>query len=165
MTGSKTKYYLDTFLPIGAASYFGYKQYKNEPDNIQKLLIMVALIYIGLRLIVPKISGEIASEVDKPAKSTVTSTGVTVPEATPKLKSLTDQLYEDIDGLAGHSSSLYETLAALPAMDLLVIYNDWQDRYYHKDKETLIQALDNETYWWSDSANVKTIISKIQSVM
>ncbi len=165
MTGSKTKYYLDNFLPLGAASYFGYKQYKAEPDNIQKLLIMVAIIYIGLRLVIPKVSGEIASEVDKPKKSTVTSTGTPVPEATPKLKSLTDQLYEDIDGLAGHSSDLYETLAALPAMDLLVIYNDWQDRYYHKDKETVIQALDNETYWFGDASNVKVIISKIQSIM
>lgn len=156
---SQLKTTLDNIGPVAIATYIGYKTYKEDPMNHQRWILMALGIFIAAKYVLPMVTKEIFSIVDKPDK---VDGGAPVDS---RIRTYTDRLYNDIDGFAGHSSDLYKELAALPSADLLAIYNDWLDRYYHFDKENLITALNNETYWLSDSKNVKIIISKIQSMM
>ncbi len=60
---------------------------------------------------------------------------------------LTDALQQDIYEVWGiRNNSIYEQVAALNDIELLAVYNDYTDRYYSKDSETLIQAMNGEIY-------------------
>lgn len=57
----------------------------------------------------------------------------------------TDAIFNDIDEIFGfHSSVPYEALNKLSNSGLVAVYNDWNRRYYSKDNETIVQAIQGE---------------------
>jgi len=61
---------------------------------------------------------------------------------------ITDEIYNDISGLTLFGSSrnfdAYVNLNSLSDADFVRVYNDWNNRYFSKDKETIRQAINNE---------------------
>lgn len=62
------------------------------------------------------------------------------------VQKLTDDLYEDIYSWGTRNSEPYIALLALSNTDFVRVYNDWNARYYFKDKETLKQAIGGEVF-------------------
>ncbi|HMV91531.1 MAG TPA: hypothetical protein PJ995_21560 [Cyclobacteriaceae bacterium] len=57
---------------------------------------------------------------------------------------ITDRLHEDIYGNGFRDNDVYSMLLALPDEKIKAIHNDWMNRYFDVDKETLKKAIDGE---------------------
>lgn len=151
---------INSLGPLALAGYVGYFQYKKDRDNLQLLAIWAIGTYLLALWIVPKITGELKGLMTKPPHIEAGA------EITPKIRQYTDSLDQDIYEKWGtRNSAIYATVAVLPNADLSAIYNDWQERYYSKDNQTLVQAMEDETYYFETKKNANTIISRLKTLI
>lgn len=60
----------------------------------------------------------------------------------------TDNLHEDITEIWGfRNSKPYSDLLSLSNTQVVAVYNDWNNRYYSEDNETLYQAIAAERFY------------------
>lgn len=62
------------------------------------------------------------------------------------IRSIVDDIKQDIYSWGPRRSKPYTDLMALSDTDFVRAYNDWQDRYYKLDKETMRQAMEGELF-------------------
>lgn len=81
--------------------------------------------------------------------------------------SLTDALYKDIKGvslLGYHDTTPYFELNKLSDGNLVIVMNDWDNRYYGKNKETLFEAISNEYFLFNQIDTVNAIVSRLKKL-
>lgn len=84
----------------------------------------------------------------------------------------TDALYNDIVcWFCTRDIAAWQDLLELSNSQIVAVYNDWNKRYYEKDKQTLVQALKGEyttsiifgtALDWKDLAD--TVVARFQSL-
>lgn len=79
----------------------------------------------------------------------------------------TEAIWKDLDCVfCTHDSAPYEALMRLSNSQLVSIYNDWNARYFKKNNETLIQAIEADfTVWnstWATTAS--NVITRLESL-
>jgi hypothetical protein len=62
---------------------------------------------------------------------------------------VTDAIYRDIYSWGLRSTQPYRDALNLSNSQLVAVYNDWNKRYFQKDKETLPQAIAGERTLWN----------------
>lgn len=68
----------------------------------------------------------------------------------------TDAIYQDIYEVLGmHNKAPYVELLKLSNTELVAVYNDWNKRYYSKDKETIVQAIKGEWTIWNFESDIR----------
>lgn len=133
-------------------------KYKTVIGIVVTIIIIIAVIYIlGRRSIKKQIPKDVELPSDtQPGGQTNFNPGP-----------YTDAVYEDITEIIGTRDSLpYQALLSLSNTQLVAVYNDWNQRYYTKLKETLTQAISKEyTIWnysWTSVAG--TLIDRLKSL-
>lgn len=79
-------------------------------------------------------------------------------------KPFTDALYNDIYSgpWTARNVQAYEDALKLGNMELTAVWNDWIDRYYKKDHETLLAAMSDE-YWSFLDGRFRPIKTQLQN--
>lgn len=78
---------------------------------------------------------------------------------------ITDALKADIYSYGTRDSSPYQAALKLSNAQLGEVYNDWNKRYYRKDKETLLQAIKGEfSFWASTTVPMELLVEKLQQM-
>ena len=79
----------------------------------------------------------------------------------------TDSLYNDLYTVVGfHSSQPYQDALELSNSQLVAVHNDWNKRYFSKDKQTLSQAIQADYSIWNSawSATSNALVQKLRNL-
>lgn len=118
-------------------------KYKTVIGIVVSIIIIITVIYILGRRSIKK---QIPKDVELP--SDTQAGGQTNFNPGP----FTDAVYEDITEIIGTRDSVpYQNLLGLSNSQLVAVYNDWNQRYYSKVKQTLTQAIADEMTIWNYS--------------
>lgn len=133
-------------------------KYKTVIGVVIGIIIIIAVIYIlGRRSIKNRIPKDVELPPDtQPGDQTNFNPGP-----------FTDAIYEDISEIIGvHDSQPYQALLGLSNSQLVAVYNDWNQRYYNKYKQTLTQAIAGESSVWNYSwlSVAGTLIDRLKSL-
>jgi hypothetical protein len=120
-----------------------------RPSTIIVLIVIAVLVYVylsgrkaGKNKASDSIKKDLKVDVDK--KLLVDKDGK---EFDPK--PITDRLYKDIKGITllanQRDVEVYQVLTAMPDERIKAVANDWLDRYFDEDKESLRKALSSES--------------------
>jgi hypothetical protein len=78
---------------------------------------------------------------------------------------ITDSLYNDISCIVCiRNNKAYEDFVSLSNSQVVAVHNDWNKRYFSKDKETLHQAIDGEYSVGEGSGLMKAATDRLQSL-
>lgn len=62
----------------------------------------------------------------------------------------TEAVWKDLDCIfCTHDAAPYEALMKLSNSQLVSVYNDWNKRYFNKNNETIIQAMNGDWSGWN----------------
>lgn len=64
---------------------------------------------------------------------------------------ITDDIFEDLDEVAGtHSAMPYNNALTLSNSQLVAVWNDWNNRYFESfDNKTMTQAIQGDSSFWN----------------
>jgi hypothetical protein len=133
-------------------------KYKTGLIVMVSIIIIIVIVYILGRRSIKK---QIPKEVELPSDTQSGNSSNFNPGP------YTDAIYEDITEIFGtRDSKPYQDLLGLSNTQLVAVYNDWNQRYYSKSKETLTQAIAKETTIWNYSwlSVAGTLINRLKSL-
>lgn len=181
MDSQQVKSSINLILPLGVSSVIAYKAWQNK-YNWQAVIGLLLLSWFVLWLIT-RSAVKLVSSNATPSDANIliggNSNGMGTGSSiinTFAPEGWADSLKADIysGAFTERDHRLYDSLAKMSTDKLVAIYQVWQDKYYSKDRETLIQAMNGEHYgngWFEGglfgglptTKNVATIIDKLRS--
>lgn len=162
----ETKKTIDLLVPAVLTAYVGYFFYTKNGKNWQSIAIAAGIAFLLSYIIVSQITKAVYAAATKPEDLDIKpdlSSGGTGSVFNPA--TYTDRLKKDIYSYGFRDASIYADLVALSTAELVQVYNDWNERYYSLDSETMIQAMNGESYGIGflneTPTNVKNIIKRL----
>lgn len=167
----ETKSSIDLILPAGAAAYMAYNLYTKGKGKKQwqQVLIPTAIVFAIVWLVTSRITktilakketpGDLTGNYDTPTK--VAGGGGDVSGAGFNPAPYTARLHSDLYEFGFNSHSLYTELNTLSNAQLQAIYNDWKDKHYHEESETLTAAIDDE---WLPGSEMKVLMARLRAI-
>lgn len=155
----------NTVLPLaamGLAYYFGSKGKKSQNE----ILVLVAVVGLLSWICARSISKQLIALSEAPEHVNVDPDAAGTIDEDFDPTQLTNKLKDDIYGWGFRDGDLYAELAALSNANLMKVYNDWTDRYYSEDNETMVEAMEGENYGITSSYtyNAENIINRLKGM-
>lgn len=165
---------IDIIVPTLGAAYAFYYLKEKQDLKMERLLIYTAVAWVVLFLLTSKITKSIRNSAKAPEDIVRTNPNEKSPIIYFNPVSYSDRLYKDITGIrwgqvfgTGTDDALYKEMEVMSADQLIQVANQYKNDYYSKTGETLVQALEGETYnnfFTGTQDRVNTIITRLKAL-
>jgi hypothetical protein len=162
---SENKKAIDALVPLGISGGLFYYLYTKGKSWKEIIWLPVAALVLSW-LIVKQFTKAALTAAEAPDHVNVDPDAAGQIDQDFNPQPYTDRLKDDIYSWGWRDSSIYSDLVLLSNANLVKVYNDWTERYFSEDNETMIEAMEGETYgnWTSTAHNTAAIINRLKGM-
>lgn len=158
---------INLLVPVIASGGAGLLLYRRG-KSAQWLIAGVVITFLIVWLVTRQVTKTIENITESPDHVNVDPDAAGTIDQNFDPRPYTNQLKDDIYAAwwVIRDGAIYATILQLSNANLVKIYNDWNERYYALDKETMIQAMQGETYgnFNATAHNAASIISRLKGM-
>lgn len=166
----QTRTALNVAIPAGAAGLAGIFLYNKKEKDVKVMLFILLVVFLLVWLVTSQVTKTLLANAQKPGTvplpNDTGNTGNNGNNTAPfDPGPLATAVFNDTEGWTlMHDTETYRQLNLLSNTALVQVYNYWNDQFYGKHSQTIVQAIDGDTYYGDAYTYAKSVNDRFKGL-
>lgn len=162
----KNKSIIDIAVPISLAGFVGFWLYYKDGKKLNEALLIMAIIFIAVYAITSQVTKFATSWFERPEHVNVKPDVATEIDKDFNPMPWVDRLFKDIDCIfCFRDAELYAQLTTMNNASLTMINNAFNEKYYTRWDQSLVQAMEGEAYGnLATGGNARSVLERLKKI-